>query len=358
MNSIVVSGRTGIATVAKTIAAGGIAAIPTETVYGLGADATNATAVARIYQAKGRPGDNPLILHIAEVDAFWALADCVPDYAQALMDAFWPGPLTLVVKKKPGLPGWLGGHPSRTAATVGVRMPSHPMALAVIRESGCYVAAPSANKAGTPSPTCAEHVAHDFADGSIDYVLDGGAVDCGLESTVVDVTGPEPLILRPGAITAEMVADVTGLTARIYADGTKAISQMADSNSALAEAPRAPGMKYRHYAPKAPMTLLVGEEEKIAAYVMGEVDKGRKTGILLTARTMSRLGDTGTAEKLVLGDKSMPESIARNLYACLRQFDILGVDVIFAESAPEEGLGVAIMDRMKKAAEGRVVYVT
>ena len=347
---------------AEIIINGGIAAFPTETVYGLGADATNPVAVARIYQAKGRPGDNPLIMHISDPLAFWQLTHNAPDYVRPLISAFWPGPLTMVAKKKPGLAAWLGGHPKGITETIGIRMPSHPMALAVIEASGCYVAAPSANKAGTPSPTQAGHVAADFNDGSIDYILDGGPVPGGLESTVVDVTGPLPVILRPGAVTAEMIAEVTGLqvisvVSEHSADGPEALK----GNSG--EPPRAPGMKYRHYAPKAPMTVLVGDEAAVAAYILEETAKeqGRKVGILVSSQTQNAIRNVSIIDEnivcLILGDKAAPETIARNLYACLRQFDIIGVDEIYAEGLAQEGLGIAIMDRMKKAAEGRVVHV-
>jgi len=344
---------------ARIIADGGVGAFPTETVYGLGGDAANPVAVARIYEAKGRPGDNPLIVHIADLADFCKIAGDAPAYAYALMDAFWPGPLTLVAQKKEGLPSWLGGHPKGTADTIGIRMPSHPMALAMIRESGCFIAAPSANKAGTPSPTRACHVATDFSDGSIDFILDGGAVPGGLESTVVDVTGVAPVILRPGTITPEMIAEVTGLEINIGQsrnDGEPL--PLSDS------APRSPGMKYRHYAPKAPMTLIIGSECDIAAYIVTQGDEmhNRKVGILVTSQTKAQLDACNfkkdSANILILGDKAIPESIARNLYACLRQFDVIGVDIIFAEGPSQKGLGLAIMDRMKKAAEGRVIHVS
>ena len=345
---------------ARVIAAGGIAAFPTETVYGLGADAFNPAAVARVYAAKGRPGDNPLILHVAGPDAFFELVQSPPDYARALIKAFWPGPLTLVAKKKPGLPAWVGGHPDGMADTVGVRMPSHPLALAVIEASGCVVAAPSANLAGRPSPTLAAHVAEDFKPGEIDFILDGGAVPGGVESTVVDVTGPGPVILRPGAVTAEMIAQAAGLAAH----GPGADPGPTDTVAP----PRSPGMKYRHYAPRAPMTLLIGSENSVAAYVMEQTAKamGLRVGVLLTAeteavlRSLRREGQPGEAPALhqfTLGRKAAPETIAQNLYASLRRFDALGVDMIYAEGLNQSGLGVAIMDRMKKAAEGRVVYV-
>ena len=381
-----------IGNAAAIISAGGIAAFPTETVYGLGADATNPAAVARIYAAKGRPGDNPLILHIADRWAFGQLTDNPPGYAAALINAFWPGPLTLVANKKPGLPPWLGGHPSGVTSTAGIRMPSHPVALAVIKASGCIIAAPSANKAGTPSPTLAEHVATDFADGSIDFILDGGPVTCGLESTVVDVTGPEPVILRPGAITAAMISQATGLKTHGFEPGaTDAAMPTAcrgelcppapyrtpgDKSQPEAEAqPRSPGMKYRHYAPKAPMMLLIGNDDDIAAYITLQFAKdraqNRKTGVLVTTQTKIKLEQAlstslpaqdkpccanSTPYHLInLGDK--PETIAQNLYAGLRRFDAVGVDIIYAEAPTMDGLGIAIMDRMKKAAEGRIVYV-
>ena len=333
---------------AAVIASGGIAAFPTETVYGLGADAFNPAAVAKVYAAKGRPGDNPLILHVASKDAFMQLTEKQPAYALALIDAFWPGPLTIVAKKKAYLPEWVGGHPNGAASTIGVRMPSHPLALAVINESGCVIAAPSANLAGTPSPTRAEHVAKDFKSGEVDFILDGGAVPGGLESTVVDVTGPEPVILRPGAVTAKMIADATGLKA--HEPGVPV----------SAAPPRSPGMKYRHYAPKAPMTLLIGSENDIAAYVMEQYTKGQSLciGVLVTAETEFAFCNSLPFKFITLGRKSAPETIAQNLYAGLRQFDALGVDVIYAEGLAQDGLGAAIMDRMRKAAEGRVVYVS
>ena len=371
---------------ANIIANGGIVAFPTETVYGLGADAFNPTAVAGVYAAKGRPGDNPLILHVAGRDAFFELVESPPAYAHALIKAFWPGPLTLVAKKKPGLPSWVGGHPKGTAGTIGVRMPSHPLALAVIQQSGCVVAAPSANLAGTPSPTLAQHVAADFKHGDIDFILDGGAVPGGLESTVVDVTGPEPVVLRPGAITVEMVAEATGLkthgpdmTAHIKSETPSPSIQPSasaapapDKNSNAkkagpADPPRSPGMKYRHYAPKAPMTLLIGSESGIAAYVLDQCKaQNLHIGVLVTEETEDVLRrklcaasiDYQHLEFITLGRKAAPETIAHNLYASLRQFDAIGVDVIYAEGLTQDGLGLAIMDRMRKAAEGRVVHTT
>ena len=351
---------------ASIIARGGVAAFPTETVYGLGADAFNPTAVAKVYAAKGRPGDNPLIMHVANRDKFYALTQDPPAYAQALIENFWPGPLTLVAKKKPGLPAWVGGHPKGTADTVGIRMPSHPLALALIEKSGCVVAAPSANLAGTPSPTQAQHVADDFKNGEIDFILDGGAVPGGLESTVVDVTGPEPVMLRPGAVTVEMISRATGL--KTHVPDMKVHTEKPTPDKTVNETmqsaapPRSPGMKYRHYAPKAPMTLIMGSESDIAAYVQSQIEMDNlRIGILVTTETEAvlrkSLGDVKALHFITLGQKASPETIAHNLYAALRQFDAIGVDVIYAEGPAQDGLGIAIMDRMKKAAEGRVEYV-
>jgi len=375
------AGSEAVTKAAEIIATGGIAAFPTETVYGLGADAFNPTAVAGVYAAKGRPGDNPLIMHIANKSKFFEIAENPPAYANALIKAFWPGPLTLVAKKKPGLPPWVGGHPKGTADTAGIRMPSHSLALALIEKSGCVVAAPSANLAGTPSPTLAEHVATDFVNGEIDFILDGGAVPGGLESTVVDVTGPTPVILRPGAITAKMITEATGLKTEDYyvnveppapnapaktSDGCAILDS--PDNAVIPESPmappRSPGMKYRHYAPKAPMTLLIGSEASIAKYVQNQYAKSQnlRTGILVTEETEAilcqSLSESSQVKYITLGRKASPETIAHNLYAALRKFDTIGVDVIYAEGLPHDGLGIAIMDRMKKAAEGRVVHTS
>ncbi|MCL2404298.1 MAG: L-threonylcarbamoyladenylate synthase [Defluviitaleaceae bacterium] len=358
------SGCEAVSEAAAIIASGGIAAFPTETVYGLGADAFNPTAVARVYAAKGRPGDNPLIMHIADSEVFFRLTEDPPPYARALIKAFWPGPLTLVAKKNRDLPLWVGGHPKGTAGTVGIRMPSHPLALALIKASGCIVAAPSANLAGTPSPTIAAHVAGDFAKGEIDYILDGGAVPGGLESTVVDVTGPAPVVLRPGAITVEMIANATGIKTH-QPDMHTPSKEAPDSHLAVQEnktPPRSPGMKYRHYAPKAPMTLLIGNDSEIAAYIQGQCKQmyNQRMGILVTDETQAMLIQSLQHKHInyiTLGPKASLETIAQNLYATLRQFDAIGVDVIFAEGFVQDGIGIAIMDRMTKAAEGRVTYV-
>ncbi|MCL2189900.1 MAG: L-threonylcarbamoyladenylate synthase [Defluviitaleaceae bacterium] len=355
---IVTADKSGIDEAATVIRAGGLVAMPTETVYGLAADATDEEAVARIYELKGRPGDNPLILHIADKSTLNEITDTLPDYANLLTDAYWPGPLTLVVRKKASLPAWLGGHPNQVCETVGVRMPGHSATLSVIYQSGCIIAAPSANKAGKPSPTCAEHVINDYFAGepSPDLLVDGGEANVGVESTVIDVTGNAPVILRHGAITTQMIEET--------------INMKLSESIQKTRAPRAPGMKYKHYAPNAPMTLLRGTPENVAAYITTQIvaDIDAHIGVLVTPkvqacmdknwRVMSIQGYS-TYTPLVttrsLGENN--EKIAKNLYANLREFDTRGVDIILAEALPEDGMGVAIMDRMTKAAAGRILDV-
>jgi L-threonylcarbamoyladenylate synthase len=323
---------------AKIIKDGGIVAFPTETVYGLGANAFNEEAVARVYRVKGRPGDNPLILHINTIEQAASLTDNLSNRVKALIHAFWPGPLTLVLTKTPALPPWIGGHPQNRTQTLAVRSPQNPVARALIEASGCIIAAPSANKAGTPSPTCAAHVLSDFAPGEIDVIIDGDETNIGLESTVVDMTDDLPRILRPGSITVEMIREVAGEA--VYDETVTGV-------------PRSPGQKYRHYAPKAPMTVVTGQPEKIAAVIRSYSNGNRKTGILATNQTKP-LYDGGCV--LSMGDRNDLHGIAQNLYACLRCFDELGVEEIYAEAVPEDGIGRAIMNRMVKAAEGRVMH--
>ena len=324
---------------AGVIKAGGLVAFPTETVYGLGADAFNPQAVARIYSAKGRPGDNPLITHIASKEDFFKLADTPYPYTEKLIEVFWPGALTLIVKKKPNLPPWLGGHPNNVAETLGIRMPAHETALALITAAGCPISAPSANKAGKPSPTKAEHVADDYLPGEIDFILQGQASDIGIESTVLDVTGEQPVVLRPGAITVSMIEEVTGIKCNNH-------------NTYSMNAPKAPGMKYRHYAPKAPMAVLDGDIENVTKYIIAECANYKKVGLL----TKSII--TGLPENVVtLTCGADEKAFAQNLFACLREFDNLGVDKIYAQAISDTELGTAIMDRLSKAAEGNIINV-
>ena len=320
---------------AEIIHSGGLVAFPTETVYGLGADAFNANAVARVYSEKGRPGDNPLILHIANAEDFNKLAHNPPKYASALIKAFWPGALTLVVQKSPDLPEWLGGHPMGKTATVGVRMCANPIANTFIKAAG-IIAAPSANKAGRPSPTTLAHVIEDFGEADGIAAIDGGSTAVGLESTVVDITGKEPVILRHGAVTQEALRELVSLEK--YTEAT--------------DTPRSPGMKYRHYAPRAEMTILSGTPENIASYVQ---KYATSTTIALVNKTIAPFLDASAITTLILGDNK--EAIARNLFSYLRECDRLGAQRIFAQAVDTEGLGAAIMDRMTKAAEGRIIYV-
>ncbi len=317
---------------------GGLVAFPTETVYGLGADAMNAEAAARIYEAKGRPSDNPLIVHIADREQMDLLAENVPETAKKIMEAFWPGPLTIILNKKKEVPhGTTGG-----LDTVAIRMPSHPVAQALIRESGCMIAAPSANTSGRPSPTTAAHVMEDMQ-GRIPMILDGGAVGIGIESTILDMTGEIPMILRPGYITREMLEEVAG---EVKIDPAVSGKQMPQNVVA-----KAPGMKYRHYAPKGSLILVEGPEdkviEKINALTQEKAKQGYKVGVLGTDETLDRYRADWRRS---MGKRSCPDSVAAQLYSLLRECDEQGLDYIYSESFFADGLGNAIMNRMLKAA--------
>lgn len=328
---------------AAIIRAGGLVAFPTETVYGLGADALNAEASARIYAAKGRPSDNPLIVHIADFADMERIAEYMPPAARLLADAFWPGPLTMIVRGNDRIPRETTGGMD----TVAVRMPSHPVALELIRKSGGYIAAPSANTSGRPSPTLAEHVAEDM-DGRIPMILDGGPVGIGIESTIVDLTEKVPMVLRPGYITLDMLKKIIG---EVEMDpGIIA----ADSVTR----PKAPGMKYKHYAPKADMILVDGEEEKVVktinALAKDAEDSGKKVGIIATDETRERYG---RGEVVSIGARQDEDAIARHLYRILREFDERNVDVIYSESFATPRIGQAIMNRLLKAAGHQIITV-
>lgn len=329
---------------AEIIRAGGLVAFPTETVYGLGADALREEAAAKIYAAKGRPSDNPLIAHIADRSSVYELAASVPDWAERLMDAFWPGPLTLVFPKKAIVPdGTTGG-----LRTVAVRMPSHETARKLIRAAGVPIAAPSANTSGRPSPTIALHVLEDL-NGKIDCILDGGEVGIGLESTIIDAAGAVPVILRPGSVSAEMVREVVG---------TVETDPGAEHPVKAGVQPKAPGMKYRHYAPKAKLVIVTGRDEAVAERINGLTAEyeaaGTLCGVICTEETEAgyRCGN-----KKVIGSRRHQETIARNLYAVLRQFDEEDAEMIFSESFDGGRLGQAIMNRLKKAAGYHMIRV-
>ncbi len=326
---------------------GALVAFPTETVYGLGANALDEGAVARIFEAKGRPSDNPLIVHIADHGELESLVASVPEVARVLMDAFWPGALTLLFRKSDRVPSIV----TAGLDTVGVRMPVHPVALELIRKAGVPVAAPSANRSGRPSPTTAAHVREDLQ-GRIPMIVDGGACQVGVESTVLDVTVDPPMILRPGGVTREMLEDVIGPVA------------VDPALTGESSRPRAPGMKYAHYAPRAPLTLYAGDAAGILPRILADarhwIGKGSKVGILCTHESMDAYlvglaPQTDMVAVLPAGRRGDARSVAAGVFAALRRFDEERVDVILAEGFDESGVGHAVMNRLRKAAGGHVV---
>lgn len=322
---------------------GGLVAFPTETVYGLGGDALNPESSRKIYAAKGRPSDNPLIVHICQWEDIYKIASKIPKNAKKLADAFWPGPLTMILNKSDAVPKETTGG----LDTVAIRMPGHKTALEFIRYSGGYIAAPSANTSGRPSPTLAKYVKEDL-DGKIEMILDGGQVGIGLESTIVDLTEQEPMILRPGYITKEMLEKVLG---SVSVDKT-----ILDSNSK--QAPKAPGMKYRHYAPKADLTIISGKQDPVVKRIneltKDSQSKGLKVGIIGTDATIANYyGDSVKSA----GNRQEEETIARELYRILREFDDEDISVIYSESFDDSGIGQAIMNRLLKAAGHHVETV-
>ena len=326
----------------ELLKSGALVAFPTETVYGLGANALDEKAAAKIYSAKGRPSDNPLIIHIAEMKSLELITEEIPKAAYLLAEKFWPGPLTMVMKKSKIVPyGTTGG-----LDTVAVRMPSHPIALEMIKHGGGYVAAPSDNTSGRPSPTLASHVADDM-DGIIPMILDGGAVGIGIESTIVDLTEEIPTILRPGFITKEMLEEVVGEV------------QMDKGLDADAKTPpKAPGMKYRHYAPKAELVIVEGAKDavvkKINEMTKENDAKGIVTGVIGTEETVLEY-----VSKIVksMGTRDDELSISSHLYGILREFDESDAQVIYSESFKEGAMGSAIMNRLLKAAGHKIIYL-
>lgn len=327
---------------------GGLVAFPTETVYGLGADGMDEAASSKIYAAKGRPSDNPLILHIASIEQLDRIAAEIPAKARLLMDKFWPGPMTLVFKKKAEVPyGTTGG-----LETVAVRFPKHAVALELIKAAGTPIAAPSANTSGRPSPTKAGHVIEDM-DGRIDMIIDGGQVGIGIESTIVDVTQEIPMILRPGYITKAMLEEVVGKVTVDRVVEAKSIEELGGDY-----APKAPGMKYKHYAPKAELTMFEGQLDKVIETIRkkaksDEMD-GDKVGIIATDES-KHLYECGRV--VSIGSRKDEETIARGLYSILRDFDDMGVDVIYSETFYDDDLGQAIMNRLIKAAGYKIISV-
>ncbi|MBO5070416.1 MAG: threonylcarbamoyl-AMP synthase [Roseburia sp.] len=359
--------NTALCEAAAIIREGGLVAFPTETVYGLGADALHSEASKKIYAAKGRPSDNPLIVHISSYKDLLSIAKEVPPEAKKLADAFWPGPLTMIVWKNDNVP------PETTGGmdTVAVRMPNHPIALRLIAESGCLIAAPSANTSGKPSPTEASHVALDM-NGRIPMILDGGPVGIGIESTIIDLTEAKPMILRPGYITKDMLEAV--LEKEVEIDPGILASEAACTHPLEAACthppgditgpeasglkPKAPGMRYKHYAPKADLVLVDGEAGDVVAKINELVQKkqetGQKIGVIATDETKSLYQSDYVVS---IGARQDEDAIARHLYKILREFDDLNVDAIYSESFSTPRMGQAIMNRLLKAAGHQVIHV-
>lgn len=334
-------GQQALEKAAKIIKDGGLVAFPTETVYGLGGDAKNFRSAKRIYRAKGRPSDNPLIVHIATISQLDEVAEDIPEYAEDLAEAFWPGPLTLILNKNRSVPR----HTTGGLSTVAVRMPDNEIARELIIKSECLIAAPSANASGRPSPTTAEHVKADL-NGRIDAIIDAGPCEVGVESTILDLTTDVPTILRPGMITKEMIEQVLG---RVIIDASKSEEESDDK-------PKAPGMKYKHYAPKASLTIVEGRPVRVASYINSQIREGNllglTTGIIASEENRKRYG--GDFVKTI-GSLEDEKEIAHNLYSTLREFDDLKVDRIYSESFDNLENADAIMNRLEKAAGHKVI---
>lgn len=346
-----------LAAPAKCLSEGGTVAFPTETVYGLGADATSQTAVQKIYEAKGRPSDNPLIVHIASLEMLDEIARSISEQAHQLMRAFWPGPITFVLHKHPNIaPRVTGG-----LETIAVRMPNHPIALKLIALSGRPIAAPSANLSGKPSPTRSKDVVDDLW-GRVDWIVEGGEAQVGLESTVLDVTGDVPIILRPGKITREMIMEITGAC-----EIDPAIMGVAIDASGIA---KSPGMKYRHYAPEAEVHVYIGHNTEIVKQffkrTLALLNEGyEKVGIMTfeedvqVLNTMFRFSEVDSAKIEVLSGATYGdlETYGKNLFNLLRTFDALNCNVVLVRGVEEYGIGHAIMNRLKKASDGKVTRI-
>ncbi len=363
-----------LAEAGRILRTGGIVAFPTETVYGLGANGLDAVACAGIYEAKGRPSDNPLILHIADRSMIEQVARVVPEMAEKLLAAFCPGPITLILPKTEQVPLRITGG----LDTVGVRMPENDIARSMIQQAGVPIAAPSANLSGRPSPTTAASVYRDMKD-RIPLILDGGACVFGVESTIVDCTGEVATILRPGAITREMLVEVLGEvrldpalknlragvglsagTEEKIADGVRLDPVFGPGTAA----PKAPGMKYTHYAPKVPLTLLEGKPEKMAAAFEREILRLQKmkhsVGVIVSDEIAAQLQQKQILPSSLIcayGPQGDLRSLAANLYEALRSFDDKASDVLLGEAVTEEGLGLAIMNRMHKASGYRSIFI-
>ena len=332
---------------AHVLRLGGLVAFPTETVYGLGCDAFNGDAATKVFEAKGRPRDNPLIIHLSSTDQLNQVASDVPDEAYGLVKKFWPGPLTLILRKSPNVPPEVTGGRD----TVAVRMPAHPVALGLIDELGRPIAAPSANKAGRPSPTKADHVVEDFGGSPmVDLILDGGPTFFGIESTIVDLTKDPPVLVRPGPYSVDEISAALGKEIEVpgFARG------LGEAVEAIA-----PGAKYRHYAPDTPLMLVECNNETGLAFAIEAVarelmGKGLKVAVLATEELARRLEGLGI-KVIIMGSRSNLYTVAKSLFDSLRLLDKSGVDVGIVEGLYEAGIGLAIMNRVRKASGGRII---
>ena len=328
--------REEIAAAAEIIRGGGLLGIPTETVYGLGTNGLDPAAVQNIFAAKGRPQDNPLILHVPGADWLERYCRDIPAAAYTLAERFWPGPLTMILPRREVVPDVTTGG----LDTVGVRCPDHPVTLAIIREAGVPVAAPSGNRSGRPSPTCARHMIEDM-DGRIEAIVDGGACGVGVDSTIIDLTGEMPRLLRPGGLPLESLREVLGEIA---------VDKAVIAPLSAGEKPRAPGMKYRHYAPKAPVTVLTGESDRTARYIREHLQE--RTGVICFAEYQDDFPECVVKS---IGSASDKAEQARRVFDALRAFDATDVTVIYAQCPGDDGLGLAIANRLKKAAGFQVI---
>jgi len=327
---------------AQIIKRGGLLGIPTETVYGLGANGLNETAVANIFKAKGRPQDNPLILHIPDVGWLDRYCTDIPDSAYSLANKFWPGPLTMILRRKSVVPDIV----TAGMDTVGMRCPAHTLCRKIIAAADVPVAAPSGNTSGRPSPTTAAHMLEDM-DGKIDAIMEGGSCNVGVESTIIDLTCTPPRLLRPGGVTLEQLRDVLG-----EVDVDKAVTRALKEG----EKPRAPGMKYRHYAPKAPVTVVTGNAEKSAAYIKSEIKRG--DGVICFSEYTLQFESLTEADLVMsLGPSFDKMEQARHVFDALRKFDHTKVTAIWAQCPDASGIGLAIANRLNKAAGFHVIEV-
>lgn len=336
---------------AQLLQQGSTIAFPTETVYGLGANARNTEAVEAVFAAKGRPSDNPLIVHIASKEQLDDFTGPINSLSHTLMDKFWPGPLTIIVPLKKDA---LSEKVSAGLDTVGVRMPDHPVALELIATANCPVAAPSANRSGRPSPTTASHVEEDLT-GRIAGIVDGGPTGVGVESTVVQAHDDGTItILRPGGITAEQLSEIAS---KVQLDPALSVDTSLSETATIA--PRSPGMKYTHYAPKGKLSLVQGEPEAVAAYINGALEDAAQSGERTAVLAFSEHLHLYRADAVYsLGSLDCLAEGAHRLYAALRSCDDIGASVLYAEACPRDGLGEAIMNRLLKAAGHRVIHIT